>query len=135
MKLVEASKVENCKCKPVENIQKVLKLKKQMTEIMDNNNGIGLAGPQVGIFQRFFIMKNFKSTGSIMVINPTIDWESDKLGTFREGCLTYKGETFIVKRPKQIKVTYVNEEGETVQRKLTGRESQVFHHETDQKRR
>lgn len=133
MKLIEASKVENCKCDPVElnEIPKILKDSKKMESIMVDNNGIGLAAPQVGIFKRYFIMKDFTTDGSQLVINPEIVKYSDKVGSFREGCLTYKGFSSVVKRSKSVKATWMTGTGEMVHRKLTGRESQVFQHEFD----
>ena len=131
MKLVEAKKVEGCKCTPVIDYKQVGKDADKMKKIMVDNHGIGLAAPQVGIFKRFFIMKDFRSDSIQLIINPVITKVSDKIGTFREGCLTYPGEEFIMKRPKQIWAEWYNLDGMLVRRKLTGKESQVFCHEYD----
>jgi peptide deformylase len=133
MKLAKADKVECCKCSEVEKNEfpKTLRDYFKMSAIMSVKGGIGLAAPQVGIFKRFFIMKDFSTDGTQMVINPIITEFSDKIGSFREGCLTYNNLSVIVKRHKSIKATWTTITGEEIHRKLTGRESQVFQHEYD----
>ena len=132
MVLVNAKYVENCHCKEVTNYKQTKKDAEGMNNIMIKNNGIGLSAPQVGIFTQFFIMKDFRADNKYeIIINPEIIKYSDKIGTFREGCLTYPGEIFIVKRAKQIKAKWFNIDGKEVYRKMAGRESQVFQHEFD----
>jgi len=132
MILVNAKYVENCKCREVNNYKQTKKDAEEMNRIMVKNNGIGLSAPQVGIFTRFFIMKDFRGNDKIeIVINPEIIKYGDKIGTFREGCLTYPGEIFIVKRAKQIRARWFDINGMEVYRKMSGRESQVFQHEFD----
>ena len=102
-------------------------------KIMIDNNGIGLAAPQVGIFERFFIMKDFRGPGIVLIINPEIIEASKKIGTFKEGCLTYNigsnRPTWTVKRPKRIRASWIMSDGRKMVRKLSGREAQVFYHE------
>lgn len=132
MILVKAEYVENCKCFPVIHFNEIKKQSIEMHTIMVKNNGIGLSAPQVGIFTQFFIMKDFRSIDTTeIVINPKILKYGDKVGSFTEGCLTYPGETFIIKRSKQIKAIWYNLEGHEVYRKMSGKEAQVFQHEYD----
>jgi len=131
VKLVEAKKVEGCKCIPVDDFEQVKKDADKMKKIMVDNHGIGLAAPQVGILKRFFIMKDYRLKGIVLIINPQVIKPSEKIGTFREGCLTYPGTEFIIKRPKQVLVSWFNSEGVEMHRKLSGKEAQVFQHEFD----
>ena len=132
MILVEAQYVENCKCLPVVDSNDIEKKARKMNKIMVKNNGIGLAAPQVGIFLQFFIMKDWRNISEIeIVINPEIIKYGEKIGTFTEGCLTYPGETFVIKRSKQIKAIWYNPQGHRVYRKMSGKEAQVFQHEYD----
>ncbi len=131
MKLVSSKKIEGCKCEPVENPEDVKELIHDMIRFMSKNNGIGLAAPQVGIYKRFFIMKDFRNPGTKIVINPQIVWKSIKKGTFEEGCLSYPGKKFRVQRHKQIKAVWVDEAGTHNSLKMSGREAQVFQHEFD----
>lgn len=127
MELAKPEIVEGCKCKPVKDIEACLKDAKEMKGLMDH--AYGIAAPQVGIFRRFFLMKSWNNGEIRVIINPEIIKESDKQGTYKEGCLTYPGETFYVKRPKQIRVKWYDPELGIIYRKLTGKEAQVFHHE------
>ena len=132
MILVNAKFVENCKCFPVIYFDEIEKQAVSMSSIMIKNNGIGLAAPQVGIFTQFFIMKDFRSIDRVeIVINPEIIKYGEKKGTFTEGCLTYPGETFFIKRSKQIKAKWFDIRGIEVYRKMSGKEAQVFQHEYD----
>ena len=133
MKLSEPNKVEGCKCKPVamENLAKTVKIGKEMYEFMILNRGAGLAAPQIGIFRTFFVMKDYQGAKYQLIINPEIHKVSDKLGSYKERCLTYPGEYITVKRPKQIRASWTNQEGIRVYRKLTGQESQIFQHEAE----
>ena len=133
MKLSEHNKVEGCKCKPVamKNLAQTIDQADEMYNFMIKNNGAGLAAPQVGILKTFFVMKDWRGADYQLIINPRIWGKSEKQGTFEEGCLTYKGEYRFVKRPKQIKAEWTNEQGKRIFRKLTGQESQVFQHEEE----
>lgn len=133
MKLSEPSKVEGCKCKPVsmDNLADAVKTAEEMYDFMIMNKVDGLAAPQIGIFRTFFILKDFRGAKYQLIINPEIHKVSEKLGSYREGCLTYPGEYVIVKRPKQIRASWTNYEGVRVYRKFTGQESQIFQHEAD----
>jgi peptide deformylase len=132
MNLVSPKEVEDCKCKPIaeENIKGLSETTDLMASLMEAKRGIGLAAPQVGIFKRFFIMKNFRGPGHVVVINPEITRVSEKSGVFEEGCLTYPWNyRKSVRRPKQIWAQWRTGDGGYMKMKLTGREAQVFHHE------
>jgi len=133
MKLSEPSKVEGCKCKAVsmKNLADTVKTAEEMYEFMIINRGAGLAAPQIGIFRTFFIMKDFQGAKYQLIINPEIHKVSDKLGSYKELCLTYPGEYVTVKRPKQVRASWTNYDGIRVYRKLTGQEGQIFQHESD----
>lgn len=91
--------------------------------------GVGLAAPQVGILERFFIAKfddSFKA-----FFNPEILFYGKRTKKFLEGCLSipdYYGEVI---RPTLIKVKYQNEKKEIVYQRLTGLAAMVFQHEFD----
>ena len=133
MKLSEPSKIEGCKCKIVsmKNLANTVKTADEMYEFMILNRGAGLAAPQIGIFRTFFIMKDFQGAKYQLIINPEIHKVSDKLGSYKERCLTYPKEYVTVKRPKQIRASWTNHDGIRVYRKLTGQEGQIFSHEFD----
>ena len=110
--------------------------------------GAGIAGPQVGVSKRIFIMDTtfdmenisddekkphylMKNLDPVIVINPII-LEKRELGRYREeGCLSLPGIYEKVDRYKEIDVEYTNLDGEKVQKTLNGLESICYQHELD----
>jgi peptide deformylase len=103
-------------------------LVKQMTKIMFENNGIGLAAPQVGVMKRLFIMGN--SNKLFVCINPTLISGGE---TYRdiEGCLSFPDLWLHVSRYKQIQVHYQDITGQVVETVLDGLIARVYQHELD----
>lgn len=101
---------------------------KAMTKIMFENNGIGLAAPQVGVQKRIFIMGNPDKL--IVCINPKILETGDEIQV-QEGCLSFPNLWLNVKRPDFIKVRYQQISGTVVEQELGGLPSRVFQHEFD----
>lgn len=101
---------------------------RSMTKIMFENNGIGLAAPQVGILKRFFIMGNDQKL--FVCINPeVVSGEEEERGL--EGCLSFPDLYMNVKRYKTIQVKYQTITGESIETTLTGLVARVFQHELD----
>jgi peptide deformylase len=104
-----------------------------MRDIMCTNNGIGLAGPQVGLPYRMFVMGNPDDKDScIAVFNPImLSTIGDETVSYDEGCLTFPGLFIRVKRPRAIRVRYTNEKGSTDTVNFEGLTARVFLHEYD----
>jgi peptide deformylase len=114
---------------PVTDVDgKFVKLVDAMVTTMYDAPGVGLAAPQVGVQQRFFVYD--VGDGPEVLLNPQIvategEW------TYEEGCLSIPGLAFEIVRPKLVTVTAQDLDGNelTVQGdELLGR---VFLHETD----
>ena len=91
------------KSKPVKDFdEKLWELLDDMRETMVKNDGCGLAAVQVGVLRQVIVLdvNNMK----IELINPEII-ESDGEEVAREGCLSVKGQSGFVKRPKEITVS------------------------------
>ena len=112
-----------------EDMDNVVKLAEQMHTLMIQNNGIGLAAPQVNINKSFFIVGD--KTRYKLAVNPKIIETSEEKVLMTEGCLSFPGLFLKVLRPLNCVVEYVNNKGETVNEKLEGMMSRVFQHETD----
>jgi peptide deformylase len=112
-----------------DDMDNVVKLAEQMHKIMSQNNGIGLAAPQVGLDKSFFIMGD--KTRYKLVVNPKIVETGSEKGLITEGCLSFPGIFLKVLRPLNAVVEYVNTNGEKVNERLEGMMSRVFQHETD----
>lgn len=68
-----------------------------MFETMHEANGVGLAGPQVGVLRRVVVV----DTGDedVELVNPEIVSVSEETQTGLEGCLSLPGKYGIVTRP------------------------------------
>lgn len=117
------------KSKNVESINdKIIELLDDMAETMYENNGVGLAAPQVGILKRIIVIDT--GEGLIELINPEII-ESSGEQIDEEGCLSVPGVTGEVKRPNYVKVKGLNRKGELIE--YDGQEllARAFCHEID----
>lgn len=99
-----------------------------MVETMKENDGVGLAAPQVGIFKRIFVAE---VDGEIIeLINPEI-LESDGVQFEDEGCLSIPGRIGTVERPEFIKMRGLNRDGQEVIYEGSGFLPIVLSHEYD----
>lgn len=103
------------------------KILDEMYQVMQDNKGVGLAAPQVGIFQRFFIFD--LGHGRHVVCNPTVDVNSLKHHLSHEGCLTIPGEKYWVKRFTSIRLTAQNEYGKLISWQCKGLLADLIQHE------
>lgn len=94
-------------CRPIEKMTpKIETLIDDMLETMYESNGVGLAGPQVGILKRIAVID---TDGTPYVfINPKIlETEGEQTGD--EGCLSVPGKAGKVTRPNYVKVEALDE--------------------------
>ena len=125
------------KCVPVVDITpELLNTMNEMIKIMESQNGVGLAAPQVGIVQRFLVMMNPDTNEIYRMINPKILSKSDEQCVMEEGCLSVLGADNLpvyanVKRPKSVVVEWTNEHGEKQTAQMTGTPARIVQHETD----
>jgi peptide deformylase len=89
------------------------KLAQDMLDTMYENDGVGLAAPQVGISKRLMVIDvagEDETRKPIVFINPIIvNKEGELVGL--EGCLSFPGVYFEVKRANKIVVRYQNVQG------------------------
>ena len=109
------------------------KLVADMFETMYDAPGVGLAAPQVGVSKRLFVMDcsgGKDPAQRIAMVNPRIiETEGEQLG--EEGCLSFPGIFFGVKRALRAVVEAEDPEGKTFQ--IDGMEltARCMLHETD----
>ena len=93
----------------------VRKLAQDMLDTMYVEDGVGLAAPQVGVSKRMMVIDVHAGTDEdparpIVFINPEIvEAEGEMVG--QEGCLSFPGVFFEVKRASKIVVKFQNLEG------------------------
>lgn len=83
----------------VEVTPKIVELLDDMLETMYAENGVGLAGPQVGVLKRIFVIDI--GDGPMEFINPVIVEKSGSQ-TGSEGCLSLPGKVAEVTRPNYV---------------------------------
>lgn len=99
-----------------------------MIETMRQAKGVGLAAPQVGINQRFFVMD--VGDGPVVVINPRITKKAG-LCILEEGCLSIPEVTVEIERPQKVTVCFMNEDGKLMEMTCEDLAARVVLHETD----
>ena len=125
----EGDSVLTKKCRPVEKFDsKLANLLDDMAETMHKANGVGLAGPQVGMLRRVVVIDI--GEGVIELVNPKIIAYSGEQEGY-EGCLSCPGEWGITKRPEYVKVKAQDRNGEEFT--IEGKEllAKAFCHEID----
>lgn len=116
-------------CRPVEKFDnKLAILLDDMHETLDKAQGAGLAGPQVGICRRLFIMH--LDEGSVEAINPEILVKKGKQRV-QEGCLSCPNVWGYVTRPATVVLKAQDRNGNWYEREFTGLGAQCVCHETD----
>lgn len=89
------------------------KLAQDMLDTMYENDGVGLAAPQVGVSKRLMVIDvagEDEKRKPIVFINPVIVHKEGELVGL-EGCLSFPGVYFEVKRANKIIVRYQNVQG------------------------
>jgi len=89
--------------------KKIQQTLKDMLETMYKTNGIGLAGPQVGINKQLVVIdisydKNGAGKSPMYFINPEITKSSKNLNVYNEGCLSLPNIFEDVERPATCSV-------------------------------
>lgn len=116
-------------CKPVTNFDdKLATLLDDMRETMLKADGVGLAGPQVGVLRRLAVVE--VDDFYVELINPVIvEEEGEQTGP--EGCLSIKDYNCLVTRPMKIKVDAFNRSGKRILVEAEGFIARACCHEID----
>jgi len=101
-----------------------------MQEILIKDKGVGLAGPQIGVMKRIFVV-HINDDVCRVFINPSILETSHKTCKFEEGCLSIPGIYAPVVRSESIKIQAWNEKGRPFTLETGGLLARVILHEYD----
>ena len=97
--------------------------------------GIGLAAIQVGVNKRIVVIDVVNDKGEqgnpVFLINPEIVWTSDDDRVHEEGCLSLPEHYAEVVRPDEVRVTYLDRDGEAQELHAAGILSTCIQHELD----
>jgi len=125
---------------PIEAITpEIEKLGRDMIETMILHKGVGLAGPQVGVMLRIFVIQDERVNDigewvvsePEIIINPVLSKPSQEKEAMQEGCLSLPGLHVDVVRPRTIHIRYQNIKGEWVEELVTDFRARVMMHEND----
>lgn len=112
---------------------------KDMYETMYHADGVGLAGPQVGLSLQVLVIdadvlkddfpecKGFKRA----MINPVFLEKSEETVSMEEGCLSLPGIHEKVARSVKIKIKYRDEDWQEHEEELSGFAARVVQHECE----
>ena len=117
-------------CKPITEITpRIHTLIDDMIETMRKANGVGLAGPQVGVLRRIAVVET--EPGQVFeLINPVIvETGGSQVGY--EGCLSLPGKYGIVDRPFRVIVEATDRNGERYRVEAEDFLARAFCHEID----
>jgi len=116
------------------DVYRVLSAKMLSTVTSPEQNGVGIAGPQVGIFRRVVAVQRFDKEGEPFEVYPNIRIVGmrGELEYGREGCLSVPDITAEVPRYRDIDIQYTSPSTltDTVETVL-GFTAVIFQHECD----
>jgi peptide deformylase len=119
------------KAEPIRPINaQIAKLAEEMIELMREDKGVGLAGPQIGFMKRIFVIQ-IEGDKARVFINPSIVETSQETVKVEEGCLSIPGIWADVIRPAAIRVQAWNEKGRPFTMDADGMLARVIQHEYD----
>ncbi len=122
------------KCAPVTRVAH--EIFDEMVAMMNNQRGVGLAAPQVGILERFLVMTDPDSKEIFCMINPKIVAKSDKTCKMEEGCLSVVDKNDVpifadVVRPESVIAQWTDKNGKKHTRDFSGYLGRIIQHEID----
>ncbi len=117
------------KSREITNITDRIKLLlDDMIDTMNEEAGVGLAAPQVGVLRRAVVIDI--GEGPIKFINPEILETEGKI-IEAEGCLSVPGRSGTVERPRWVKIKYLDLHGNENIMEATGLMARAICHEID----
>lgn len=129
---IEGDPILRKKSREIEEINdRIAILLDDMVDTMYEEEGIGLAAPQVGVLRRAVVIDMRDDQGIYRMINPEIIEKSGDCQINVEGCLSVPERNGYVERPEYVIVEYMDEKGETRQVKAEGYFAACVCHELD----
>ena len=113
---------------------------KRLSELMiatvthPSQDGVGIAGPQVGLSRRVVAVQRFDKEGEPFEVYPNVKivWASDSLAFGGEGCLSVPNRRGDVARSTEIVIEYKSQPNlQTIQDTISGFTAVIFQHEID----
>ena len=107
-------------------------LARDMFDTMYGEDGVGLAGPQVGVSRRIIVVDpREQGVEPMALINPRIASAAEETDRSEEGCLSIPGLRELVDRSVSIVLEAVDLEGEPIRIEAEGLLARILQHEVD----
>lgn len=110
-------------------------LASDMLATMYDAPGIGLAGPQIGVLSRIFVMDAIRDPQAekqpMVLVNPELTWSSEEQNTYEEGCLSIPEQFAEVTRPAQVQLRWLGLDGKSHEQEFDGLWATCAQHELD----
>lgn len=107
-------------------------LVRSMYDTMYAAEGIGLAGPQVGVSRRVIVVDvHEEEHPPFALVNPRVVESGKATDKSEEGCLSIPGVSGVVERPSRVVVEGRDEQGEEVRIEADGLLGRCLQHEID----
>ena len=129
---IEGDEILRKKSREVDVVDdKIRELLKDMEETMKDANGVGLSAVQVGVLKRVVVIDvNYDGTPAIKLINPVIVKAKGE-EEYQEGCLSFPNKFAKVRRPSEVTVKALDENGKSITVKGKGLLAEALCHEID----
>jgi len=114
--------------------EEVRRLVRDMFDTMYAAPGIGLAAVQIGVPKRLVVTdvaKDDAPKSPLCFVNPEIVWRSEDTTEYEEGCLSIPEFYDKVVRPAEVRVRYMDLDGEEQMLHCTGLLATCIQHEID----
>ena len=123
-------------CDPVADLSDELRvLADDMLATMYDAPGVGLAAPQVGVLSRVIVADATKDPNAapqpMVMFNPEIVLSSDETNVYEEGCLSIPDQFAEVTRPADVRVAWIDRDGNPQEGEFDGLWATVLQHEID----
>ena len=109
---------------------RIKELLDDMIDTMHEYNGVGLAGPQVGILKRVIVIDLYDGNPPLKLVNPKIIKQKGEQEV-DEGCLSFPNEFAKIIRPAEVVAEYTDRDGRRMQVKAKELLAQAISHEVD----
>ncbi|KPF44317.1 peptide deformylase [beta proteobacterium AAP121] len=111
---------------------RIRQLVDDMFETMYDAEGVGLAATQVDVHERVIVMDTSEEHNRpVVLINPTLTWQSEEMSVAEEGCLSVPQTYDRVERHARVKVQALNRDGELFEMDAEGLSAVCVQHEMD----
>ena len=119
------------KAREVDDVNdRIKEILNDMVDTLHKYNGVGLAGPQIGILKRIIVIDLYNGKEPLKLVNPKIIKQKGEQEV-EEGCLSFPNKFAKIIRPAEGVIEALNEKGKKI--KITGKGllAQALSHEID----